>query len=135
MSFAQTTSAEGVPTRLQNDTLIISDDTAGTIITNTTPALSKSVPFSAPLGNYMAIGSVALPDNVTTGQWINLSIYAGASQLCNIGYAAPTGSGMIVPISFPITISALSGNALDFFVASQSGSIRVTQVSLVLMRV
>lgn len=135
MSFAQTTSAEGVPTRLQNNTLTIVSDSLGVLVTNTTPTLSKSVAFSAPLGNYMAIGSVAVPDSVPTGQWSNLSLYAGSNQLCNIGYAAAPGAGMIVSISFPITISALTGNSIDFFVASQSGSIQVSTVSLVLMRV
>lgn len=135
MSFAQTTSAEGIPTRLQNTALAIESATPGTLITSTSLTLSKAVAFSAPIGNYLAIGSVALPDSVPLGQWITFSVYSGATQVLNVGMVSPVGAGLIVPVSFYLSVADSAPTSLDFWVASQSGSIVVTAVDLQLIRV
>jgi hypothetical protein len=135
MSFAQTTSAEGVPTRLQNTALSVSSLTPGVIVASTVLTLSKTLTISAPLGSYLAIGSVALPDSVPLGNWITFSVYSGATQLINLGMVSPVGAGLILPISFPVTVADVAGAVLDFQVASQAGSLLVTAINLQLIRI
>lgn len=132
MSFAQTTSAAGIPTRLQNSGQRIIDMTPGAAITSTTFGLSKQITLDAAYGNYLVCGAVTVSDTVPTGQWLGLTIsQTDSGQVYSIAIATPP-SAPIFPVSFMMVVRD-EPIAITFEVASQSGSVTVGKVDLQLI--
>ncbi len=133
---AQTTAAEDVPTRLQNNSPALISLTNGLVVTSTTPDLSKSMVFTVPLGNYMVYGTVRLPVTTAVGQWVGLIIYHDGDEVFHYGFPTPPpGSDPRLPIAFPVTISTLALNNLTFYVCSAAATVQVTHVHFRMIKI
>lgn len=133
---AQTTSAEDISTRLQNNPPRLVSLTNGLVVTSTTPDLSKSMVFTVPIGKYVMVGTVRMPVTAPVGQWIALNVYHNGDLVHNNGMPTPpVTSDPRMCVTFPVTVTSLDLNQLNFYVCSQSATIQVTHVHLQLIRI
>ena len=135
MSFAQTSSAEGVPTVLQNGApgLHIVDASTPALVTSAVFVASKSFAISPPPGRYHFIGSAQLETTVAATQCGISMLYDGTVVFQQGGVSTPRNLS-ILPMSGALVVTD-AGQLLEFQVYSAAGGARVDVVDLILIRV